>query len=91
MKIESKAEIKQQQEFKHIGHGRKRKGLIMYAFDYDKQTIYPVKLVKKVVFDTTKNNEVAMYVAFINPNHPHLYAMNLKNAIRKFEKMFNNK
>ena len=88
IKIESKQEIKQQQEFKHIGAGRKRKGLTMFAFNYDEQKIYAVKLEKKTVFDVTKRREVAMYKAVINPNHPHLYAMNMQNAIRKFNKLF---
>lgn len=87
LKIETKAEIIKQHEFKYIGSSRHRKGLTMYAFDIENRQIYVVEITKKVIFDITKKKEIAHLKAVLRPKHLHIYALNLKNAIRKFTRM----
>lgn len=87
--IEHRQEAEKKQEFKHIGHGRKRKGHTLFAFDTEINEIYEVGLTVVKVFDVSKKLEVSNFRAVVNPKHPHLYALNKTNAKRKFKTKFN--
>ena len=85
IKIESETQHEKKQEFKHLGSGTKKRGMFLFGLNTDTLEIYKVKVEKKKHFDVTKKKESATNKAVINPNHKFLYAINLKNAKRKFK------
>ena len=84
LKIEHRIQAEKQREFKLIGRQLKQKGQKLYGFDTLKNTVYEVEIQKQEVIDIQKN-KVSSNKAIVNPNHPMLWAINLKNAIRKFK------
>lgn len=83
IKIEHKIEIKKKQEFKIIGSQRKRRGQKLFALNKEKLQVYEVEIQRKEAVDITSKRQTS-HKAVINPNHPMLWAINRKNAIRKF-------
>ena len=88
LKIEHEQKREVKQEYKFIGNTRKKRGQFLFALDLDKNLVYKVEVQSKKAFDTAKKQEIGIYKATINPNHPILYALNLLNAIRKFKKLY---
>lgn len=88
-RIEERKQFEKQQEFKHVGSGRRKPNQTLYAINTDTMEIYEVEIAKKTVFDVSKKKEVCSLKAVVNPKHPHLYALNKKNAKRKFNTRFN--
>lgn len=86
-KIEHKQEIEKKQEYKFIGNGKMRKGLTLYAYDYEKKEIYKPELIKTEAFDTTAKRPISTYKCLLNPTHLHIYALNLKSASKKINKL----
>lgn len=78
--VEQKAVAEQRQ--KRFSVGKFRKGLKLYAADFEKMQIYEVVIEdnKELVFGKKESAKKAD----INPNHPHVWALNIKNAKRKF-------
>lgn len=85
LKIEHRKEIEKKQEFKHIGNIKKKKGQFLFAMNPDTFEVYKVELQTKIFFDVSKKKEVGTHKAIINPKHPLMYALNEKNANRKFQ------
>lgn len=85
--LETRAEKEQQQ--KKLLTGKYRKGLKLFAMDPIKKRIYEVPIEKRKDFDVASNDEKANYKATIDKNHPMLWALNLKNAVRKFGFKYN--
>jgi len=59
-------------DVKFVGTMRKKPGLSLFAYDRDVDVVYQVKFY---------NNK-----AFLQKGHPVVWAINLKNAIRKLKK-----
>ena len=87
IKIESKIQAEKKQEFKQIGRTIKKPGQHLFALNIDNNRVYKVEVqqVKTIDFEKT---DVSPNKAVVNPNHPMLWAINLKNAERKFSKNF---
>ncbi len=85
--IEQKKPVKH--EYKFIGSVINKKGCFLFALDIDNNIVYKVDIQQKKVFHTDKKREIGKYIAHINPKHPLLYAINIKNAVRKFSKKYN--
>lgn len=83
LKIEHKIEAKKKQEFKLIGSQRKRRGQKLFALDKEKLEVYEVEIQRKEAVDLTSKRRTS-HKAVVNPKHPMLWAINRKNAIRKF-------
>jgi len=90
LKIEHKIPVEKQQEFKFIGTGKKRSGQYLFAMNNETFEVYKVKLEKRKEFNVVSKTEIAINKAVVNPNHHFLYAINLKNAVRKFGKIISN-
>ncbi len=88
IKSESEIQVKKRvkHEYKFIGRLKKRKGQTLFAMDNETLEIYKVKIQQKKAFDITKDKEISSYKAQINPSHFLMYALNFKNAQRKFRK-----
>lgn len=70
-----------EQEQKFLYSSRKQKGQTLFAFNPDDNTVYKVEIEKEsVIF---KKKEKIIYKAQVNPKHPVMWALNLKNAKRK--------
>jgi len=85
---------KKKLESKFLGAGRRPfKNAILYALDKDTYEIYEVKIEAKKVIKVKSldkqeaNKEAATSKAFLNPEHPTVWAMNKQNALRKFLKL----
>lgn len=87
-KIEHKQQKEKQQEYKFIGSSTRKRGQFLFGLDIDKNEVYQIHLVAKKEFDITKHREVGHCQVTVNPTHPVLYAVNLKNATRKFKKRY---
>lgn len=74
--------IKKKHEYKLIGSLRYRKGLKLYAINED-ENVYLVDVLDKKVLDLDKGAGIKK--AVINPNHRMVWALNVKNAIRKLK------
>lgn len=83
--IKHRVEAEKQREFKLIGSHRKKRGQKLFALDKEKLKIYEVEIHRKEVLDLTKKVKTT-HKAIVNPKHPMLWAINIKNAIRKFNK-----
>lgn len=68
-----KVETKMKKSFRFLGSASKRKGQKLYAFDKENDVVYPVK-----IYNGTR--------ALLDKDHSVLWAINLRNAIRKFKK-----
>lgn len=86
-KIEERKQVEKQQEFKFIGAVEKKRGQSLYAKDNETNEVYKVIIEQRKVFDTTKDKEVSTYKATVNPNHLYAFALNIKNAQKKFDRM----
>lgn len=86
IKDETSIERKTQKEqkAKKLMTGKYRKGLKLFAIDFQKMRIYEVGIQHRKDFVVGSNKKDSSRTADINPNHQHLWALNLKNAIRKF-------
>lgn len=88
---------KKKHEKKRLGVGHKPfKNAILYACDMDNSEVYRVKFTneKKMVKSKTSKfdgtdiyEEVDIKEAHINTDHQLVWAINDKNALRKFEKL----
>lgn len=85
VKIEQKIVFEKQQEFKMIGRTIHKKGMVLFAYDTDKNEVYKVNIEKKKTISYTKTKGSHLR-AYVNPAHPMLWAINQKNAARKFKK-----
>jgi|TARA_Y100000310_G_C20704425_1_gene834090 hypothetical protein len=83
IKVEHRIEAEKKQEFKLIGSQRKRRGQKLFALDRDNLKVYEVEIQRKEVAELNKKLKTT-HKAVINPKHPMLWAINRKNAIRKF-------
>tara|TARA_R110000803_G_scaffold78075_2_gene143088 strand:+ start:4098 stop:4394 length:297 start_codon:yes stop_codon:yes gene_type:complete len=81
--LEQKQEKEQEQ--KKLIKGKFFPGMKLFAFDVDKKLIYEVDIEDQEVIAVYGGKEKpSSRKASINPNHPHLWALNLSNAKRKF-------
>jgi len=87
IKIEHRQEKKKKQEFKHIGDIPKKRGQSLYGINPDTKEVYKVIIEKKEVFDVQKKKETGTYKAIVNSEHRFIYALNIKNAKRKLNKL----
>jgi len=90
IKIEKKIVSKKKQEFKFLGSCKKKKGQKLYACNTDNFEVYEVEIIKRTTFDVMAKKEKSTHKTTVNPNHPHLFALNKKNAVRKFKKLLIN-
>jgi len=88
-RILSKAEARRRQEFKFLGRGVHRPGLILFGYDAERDKLYRVKIEKREAFlyDKQRRKSTSHYRATINPEHFIFYALNEKNAKRKVLKI----
>ena len=85
LKIEHRVDVKKKQEYKLIGRHIKKPGQHLFALNTDTKEVYKVELQKINTIDINRKN-VSTSKAVVNPEHPMLWSINLKNAIRKFNK-----
>lgn len=78
--IEQKTMAEQKQ--KRFAVGKYRKGLKLYAADFVRMQIYEVEIRDRE--GVTYGKKQSKKTADINPSHPHVWALNIKNAKRKF-------
>lgn len=76
------AELKKQHEYKLLGTGKKRNGLKLFELDMATGKIREVPIESRKTYDPL--HRVAKNKAVINPNNMYLWALNAKNAKRKF-------
>lgn len=81
------AEQKKQHEYKLLGTGRKRKGLSLFELDMKTGDILRVKIESQKTYDARR--KTAKHKAIINEENLHCWALNAKNAKRKFLRMLN--
>jgi hypothetical protein len=87
LKIEIHAEIKKKHEYGQIGRLKKRPGLRLYGYNPDEQKVYEVFIETEKTIDL-KKDLASTHKSIVNPKHKMLWALNLKNAIRKFNNSF---
>lgn len=85
IKVESKIQAEKKQEFKQIGRTIKKPGQHLFAYNTETSKVYKVEIQQVKTVDFTKT-DCSPSRAIVNPNHPMLWAINLKNAERKFGK-----
>jgi hypothetical protein len=78
--------VKQQQEYKHIGSLKLRRGMILYSFIPDTGELKEVEVTRKVLVDT-KGKPIKKINAPFNPKAYYIQAINWKNARRKADKI----
>lgn len=88
LKVEQHAPVEKEREYKLIGSQIKRPGQHLYAYNSEKEEVYKVVLKKVDTIDLDKK-QASSFRAEVNPKHPMLWAINIKNAIRKFKKGLN--
>ena len=88
LKIEHKIPVEKKQEYKMIGRAFKRRGQYLFALNNTTNEVYKVPIQKVDTIDIQKK-DASTNKAVINPNHKMLWAINLKNAKRKFERQLN--
>jgi hypothetical protein len=77
--------VKKKHEYKIIGSTKQKKGLSIFGMDEDRN-IYKVEILDKKTLDLSKGqNGAGTKQAIINPTHNHVWALNKKNAIKKFD------
>lgn len=81
-------EIKQKHEYKLIGSVKNKKGMRLFSFDPSTEKIKMVEIMDRKELDLTSGH-TGKKKAVINPNNIHVWAINLKNAERKFNKILN--
>ena len=74
---------KKKLEYKFIGTSIKRPGQSMWALDAVTLKIYPIKMVKQDLV-SLKGRKFGKYRAITKAADPMLWALNFKNAVRKF-------
>jgi len=89
LKIENKVIIEKNVVYKQTGSTAPKRGQFMFAWDTDKNEAYKVVLEEKTAYNVSEEKGVGKYNAKINAKHPMLWAINLKNATRKFKKKLN--
>lgn len=88
-KFLNKQEIQaeKQAEVKFLGAGRKpHAGMKLWALDKEKLEVYEVIILTKKVLKMD-GKEKGTHKATVNPQHPTVWAMNGKNALKKFMKL----
>jgi len=85
VEVTQEKEIKQ--EFKFLGSARRKKGQNLYSWNPLTGEVVQVNLTRRIAFDISKKQEQGNFKIVINPNHPLLWALNQKNAEKKFRKM----
>lgn len=87
--LEVKAEEKV--EYKQLGATRRRKGLNLYALDNETGKIYVIEVEDKKEVDLTAAftedqgvKRTGKFKAHVNPDHKLMWALNKKNALRKY-------
>jgi len=81
--LERKQEKEQEQ--KKLMTGRFHPGLKLFALDPKKGIIYEVKIETQDTIVYNSKVKKSSRKATINPTHPTLWSLNLKNAKRKFK------
>ena len=87
--IKPKVQLEQvhekKQEFKHFARIRKKgRNLTLFALDPESGEVYKVKIEKRSQLDISSMKEVATHKAVVNPNHPTVFKLNVKNAKKFF-------
>ncbi len=82
---EDRQEITKKQEFKRIGSTRKKNGQHLYAKSNETGNVYRVPIETRTEFHVGKG-EQGTHKAVVNPNHKTLWALNMENALRKFNR-----
>jgi len=88
IKIEHKVSVEKKQEFKIIGRTINKRGMFIFAYDPDKKEVYKLDIQKRKTINF-KRKDASYKRAFVNPKHKMLWAINKKNAERKFKKLLN--
>lgn len=73
---------------KSIGKLRKRRGQTLFSLNIESGEVSKVKVEIDTNIVGKNGNDVVNYKASINEKHPLIWALNLKNAVRKFRKMY---
>ena len=88
MKLKQEVQLEQkqekEQEYKFLFSTKKKGGnQTLFAFNPDDNSVYKIDIQKKVAFDPFKKQEKGTHSAQVNPKHPMLWALNMRNAKRK--------
>lgn len=81
---------KKKMEYKFIGSSIKRKGQVLWALNHKTFKIYKVKMVRREAIKLD-GKEFGQYRAIVKDGDPMLWALNERNAIRKFKKSVDKK
>jgi hypothetical protein len=83
---------KKKHEYKFLGtHRKPHANSKLWAYDPDsgytpdQENVYEIKIMVKEAYDIVKDKDRATQKADINPKHIMIWAINKKNAIRKFK------
>ena len=75
-------------EHKYLGTNRRPfRNARLWALDYEKGEVYEVSINSKEAYDPYARKEKGTHKVTINQKHVHVWALNKKNAIKKFMKM----
>lgn len=79
-------ELPKKNEF--LGSSKRKRGQYLFGYDPDTNTVYKVKTEKVIELDPYFEVEVQRVTrAHVAPTHKLVWAINYKNAIRKFPKL----
>jgi hypothetical protein len=88
LKIEHRVNAEAKHEYKQIGSTKYIKGLKLFALNRETLEVYEIPIKTKKVIDLNEKSHSVNRIE-INPKHPMIWALNMKNAIRKFSKFEN--
>lgn len=86
--IVKKDEKQQDQKKQLIFSSKHRPGLKLFALDPEEGIVYEVKIEDTKTMVLGSDKKTSSKTAKINPDHPMMWSLNLKNATRKFKKQF---
>lgn len=97
--IHSGTEIvaKKKAEYRFLGAGRRpHRNMFLYALDKEKGEVYHIPVVPKeeIMFPKNPKGKEKMHSTArvnLNANHPAVWKINAKNALKYFEKRYNRK
>lgn len=76
----------QHKQLKFIGRAKKKKGCNLYGKDRATGDVYEVQFIKNIIINGLTKKMSNQYKATIAPDDHYTWAINMKNAIRKFNK-----
>lgn len=79
--------VKKNQQSKPVFQGKYRKGLKLFFLDAETKMMGEVEIEERKDFHLNTRKGVGSKTANINRNHLHIWALNKKNAERKFRKI----